>query len=104
MGVAAFVKSCFNSSLTTFDAEDVTIGAETKKGVIEDIGAEKFIEEGGENNERAIRVAFPADAFTTVPTSGKKATCRGLTWQISRVDNGPGSLVIEMEEPERRGA
>ena len=73
MGLASFVRTAFNSSLSILSAEDVTIGAETKKGVIEDIGTELFIGEGG------------------------------LTWQISRVDNGPGSLVIDLEEPERRG-
>lgn len=103
MGVASFVRSAFISSLVTFDAEDVTISGETQKGVIEDIGAETMIGEGGDQNQRALRVSFPGAAFATTPKSGKRATCRGQTWQISRVDDGVGALVIEMEEPERRG-
>jgi len=103
MGLASFVRNAFNSSLTILDAEDVTIGAETKKGVIEDIGSELFIEEGGDGKHRALRASFPGNAFATVPSRRATVTCRSLTWQITRVDNGPGSLVIDLEEPERRG-
>lgn len=103
MGLASFVRTAFNSSLSILSAEDVTIGAETKQGVIEDIGTELFIGEGGDNTQRALRVSFPGNAFATTPSRRAAVTCRGLTWQISRVDNGPGSLVIDLEEPERRG-
>jgi len=103
MGVAAFVKAAFEASLTTFDAETVTINGTSASGVVEDIGAELGIAEGGDEMQRGLRVSFPAGAFATVPRSGKRATCRSITWQITRVDNGPGSLVIEMIEPERRG-
>lgn len=103
MGVAAFVKAAFESSLATFDAETVTINGASAFGVIEDIGAELGIAEGGDEMQRGLRVSFPAGAFATVPRSGKRATCRSQTWQITRVDNGPGSLVLEMVEPERRG-
>jgi len=85
------------------DAENVIIGGQTQLGVVEDIGAELMLSEGGDNNQRGLRIAFPAAAFTTLPRSGQAATCRSKTWQITRVDNGPGSLVIEMIEPERRG-
>lgn len=103
MGVANFVQSSFASCIDILSGESVAIGAETKKGVIEDIGAELMLGEGGDNNQRGLRISFPAGVFSTLPKSGKRATCRGITWQITRVDNGPGSLVIEMAEPERKG-
>ena len=103
MDLASFVRSAFNSSLTILDAEACTIGAETKNGVIEDIGAELMIGEGGDEVRRALRISFPGNSFATVPARRATATCRGLTWQITRVDNGPGALVIDLEEPERRG-
>jgi hypothetical protein len=103
MGIASFVRQSFNSSLTTLDAEDCTIGGVTKKGVVEDIGSELFIGEGGDQKRRALRISFPGNAFATVPSRRATATCRSLTWQITSVDNSPGALVIELEEPERRG-
>ena len=103
MSIAAFVKTAFNSSLTTLSAEDVTIGAQTKKGVIEDIGTELMLGEGGDEVRRGLRITFPGAAFTTTPSRRATVTCRSLTWQITRVDNGPGSLTIEVEEPEARG-
>lgn len=102
MGIANFVRTAFNSSLTTFDAEDVTIGAETKKGVVEDIGTELNLGMGGDTIRRALRVTFPAGAFATVPSRKAAATCRGLSWVLGPVDNGPGALIIELHEPDRR--
>lgn len=102
MGINAFVKSALTSSLDTFDAEDVTINGETKRGVIEDLGSLSELGEGGDRNERTIRVSFPGASFTTTPASGKYATCRGKKWQIETVDDSPGVLVITLEEQERR--
>jgi hypothetical protein len=103
MGVADFVKAAFNSSLDVLSAENVTIGAATARGVVEDIGAELMIADGGDENRRGLRVSFPSAAFATVPTSRQTATCRSKTWKIDRVDNGPGALVLDLIEPERRG-
>ena len=103
MGVADFVKNAFNSSLDILSAESVTIGSATARGVVEDIGAELMLAEGGDDNQRSLRVSFPAGAFATVPTSRQAATCRGKSWQIERVDNGPGALILDLIEPERRG-
>jgi hypothetical protein len=103
MGVALFVKAAFESSLDQFDAENVTIGSATARGVVEDIGAELMIADGGDENRRGLRVSFPSGAFATVPTSRQTATCRGKTWKIDRVDNGPGALILDLLEPERRG-
>lgn len=103
MGVASFVKSALTSSLDTLSAEDVTIGGATARGIVEDTGAELMLNEGGDDNQRGLRVTFPSAAFATVPTSGKRATCRSLTWQITSVDNSPACLTIDMIEPERRG-
>ena len=103
MGVADFVKNGFNSSLDILSAENVTINGITARGVVEDIGAELMLADGGDENQRGLRVSFASAAFATVPTSMQTATCRGKSWKITRVDNGPGSLVLEMIEPERRG-
>lgn len=103
MGVADFVKNGFNSSLDVLSSENVTIGGATARGVVEDIGAELMIADGGDENRRGLRVSFPAEAFATTPTSRQSATCRGKTWKIDRVDNGPGSLILDLIEPERRG-
>ena len=83
--------------------EDCTIGTETKKGVVDDTGSELMINEGGDDNQRSLRVVFAGNAFATLPASGKRATCRGKTWQITTVDDSPGCLTIDMIEPERRG-
>lgn len=103
MGLHDFVRTAFNSSLTTLSAENVTIGAETKAGVVEDIGAELVLGEGGDEITRSLRITFPGNSFATTPSRRATVTCRSLTWQISRVDNSPGCLTIEVEEPEARG-
>jgi len=97
------VKTAFTSSLSILSAELVEIGQQSALGVVDDIGAELGVAEGGHALERALRVSFPGGAFSPPPRSGRKATCRGLVWQISVVDDSPGSLVIDMIEPERRG-
>lgn len=104
MGVAQFVKAAMASSLDTFDAEDVTINGETRRGVVSNNGAEMEIGSGGDNTERSLSVTFPANAFTKTPKSGRFVMCRGEKWQIATVDANPSTLRITLEEPERRGA
>lgn len=103
MGINSFVKSGFKASLSTFDAEDVAIAGITRKGVIDDVGMEMSINEGGDDNQRSLRITFPGNAYPTTPKSGKRLTCRGKTWQITQVTDGPACLMIEVVEPERRG-
>jgi hypothetical protein len=104
MGVAQFVQNAFRSSLSQLSAEEVLFGNQIAYGVVEDLGAEKMLGEGGDNNQRELRISFPASAFNPVPKSRQKITCRAKTWEVTRVDNGPGSLVLDVIEPERRGS
>jgi hypothetical protein len=102
MGVQQFIKAALSASLEIMDAEPVIIGDETKKGVIGETEAVLDLMEGGDSNRRSITVVFPANAFTTLPRSGGRATARGETWQIRDVESGPAALRITLEEPERR--
>ena len=102
MALHEFVKNAFNSSITTLSGEDVTISGETKRGVIEDTGADMMLGVGAENNERSLRVTFPGSSFSTTPPSGNSATARGKTWKITTVDDSPACITIDLIDPERR--
>ena len=102
MGLNDFINSSFENALDTMDAEDCAIGDEIKRGVVEDMSAELSLGEGGENNERGLRITFPGMAFKVIPKSVKKAVCRNKNWKITTVDNSPASFTIEVIEPERR--
>lgn len=103
MSIVAFVRTAFHSSLDTLGGENVQIGNHTHKGVIEDIGTELMLGEGGDEVRRGLRITFPGDAFPSTPARRATVTCRSQTWQITRVDNSPASITIEVEEPEARG-
>src|SRR5690606_34761352 len=89
MGVQQFVKAALKSSLSTFDAESITIGASTIKAVIDDIESNTQSGVGAKHSERTLVVTFPADAISTIPKSGDSVTARGMTWQIH---SEPGSV------------
>ena len=102
MGIHDFIKSAFNSTIDILSGEDVTISGVTVKGVIDDMGYEMSLGEGAENNQRNLRITFAGASFTTTPRSGNSVSTRGKIWKITRVDESPACLTIDLIEHERR--
>lgn len=102
MGIQSFIKAALKSSLSTFDAETVTIGEQSGSAVIDMTDASMSLDMGGDDNQRSLRAVFAVDAFDPLPKSGQRATCRGRIWKIAEVDTGQAVLSITLTEPDKR--
>ncbi len=72
MGVHSFLKSALKASMSTFDAEEITIGSTKLKAIIDEATGSNPLGTGATNNERTMTIQFPADSFTGKLKSGMK--------------------------------
>lgn len=106
MGVQQFVKNAFKQSLSTFDAEEITIKGQIVRAVLDDTQRSNAAGRGATNNERTLTVTFPPDAITHRPRSGDYIQARGEKWQISSESGsiriGQAAITLILVEPEHR--
>jgi hypothetical protein len=106
MGLQAFLKSGFEQSLETFDAETVTIGSESFLAIIDEKTSARPLGVGAQKDERTLVIQFVAGAFTGALSSGQEVTARGEAWQISAepdgIRTGQAAVTITLVEPDRR--